>query len=161
MTKSTGKIIKDPIERFWHNVSELPLIDGCWEWIGRKSYKGYGRMKINDKHIQAHRFSYELHKGNIPDGLCVCHHCDNPACVNPNHLFLGTNADNNRDRDLKGRKALGERNGKSKLTEKDVLTIKSMLGEGISASEIARRLNASGSSVSAIKYGRSWKWLSA
>jgi hypothetical protein len=160
MTESTGKIIRDPIKRFWHFVSKPLAEDGCWEWIGRKNYKGYGQMKIKDRGILAHRFSYELHIGKIPDGLCVCHHCDNRACVNPNHFFLGTNADNTRDRDQKGRKALGEHNGKSKLTERDVIKIKNMLPGGMSASEIARQFNSASNTIFAIKVGRSWKWLS-
>ena len=77
--------------------------DGCWVWIGAKT-NGYGVICIGGtKTRQAHRVSWELENGPIPDGMCVCHHCDNPSCVRPDHLFLGTRADNNRDRDAKGR----------------------------------------------------------
>jgi hypothetical protein len=118
-------------------------------------------MKIKDKGVLAHRFSYELHKGKIPEGLCVCHHCDNRACVNPDHFFWGTNADNTRDRDAKGRKAFGEKHGAAKLTEKDVIQIKNMLNSGMTEASIARFFNSPHSRIAAIKLGRSWKWVSA
>jgi len=159
MTKSKGIIIKDPIERFWKNVSITSKNSnkGCWEWVGRKSYKGYGIMKIKSKSVQAHRFSYELsNQSKIPEGLLVCHHCDNPTCVNPHHLFLGTIPENNLDRDRKGRKALGERNGKSKLTEDDVKKIKNLIKLGISDSEVARRFNLWHTTVRAIRVGITW-----
>jgi hypothetical protein len=158
MTKSKGILIKDPIKRFWKFVDKRST-DECWEWTGRKSYKGYGRMKIACKHIQAHRFSYELFIGKIPKGICVCHTCDNPPCVNPNHLFLGTNLDNVHDRDRKGRKALGENNGKSKLKLEEVINIKAYLLLGYSVASIARMFGFPHSTINAIKLGRSWKWV--
>ena len=85
--------------------------DQCWEWSGSRFRTGYGRLKIDGKTTSAHRLSWMLHNGPIPDGTCVCHRCDNPPCVNPEHLFLGTKADNNLDRDAKGRTARGDRNG--------------------------------------------------
>jgi hypothetical protein len=159
MTKSKGIIIKDPRERFLKNIIVSNDSDGCWMWLGRKNYKGYGRMKINNRHVQAHRFSYEIYIGEIQDGLCVCHKCDNPACVNPNHLFLGTIQENNLDRDKKGRKALGENNGKSKLTLNDVIEIKRLLDSGFSVAEVSRRFNSKHSTINAVKIGRSWTWV--
>jgi hypothetical protein len=78
----------------------------CWEWLSYKNPNGYGQTKIggrNGKHILSHRLSWVVNFGEIPDGLHVCHKCDNPSCVNPNHLFLGTNLDNIKDRMAKGR----------------------------------------------------------
>jgi hypothetical protein len=79
--------------------------DECWEWIGSTDIENYGIVKWNKKRFRAHRISYELFKGEIPKGLCVCHSCDNPKCVNPNHLWVGTIKENNTDRTQKGRNA--------------------------------------------------------
>lgn len=91
-----------PEELFWQNVEE-DAPDCCWEWKGKTGHRGYGYFYAQSKLFVAHRFSYELHIGPIPHELLVCHKCDNPACQNPNHFFMGTHADNNRDRVTKGR----------------------------------------------------------
>jgi len=89
---------------FWSKVNKKgpihPIHGQCWVWTGSRFSQGYGRLI---GHGRAHRISWEIHFGDIPDGLCVCHHCDNPSCVNPKHLFLGTKGDNIRDRNAKGR----------------------------------------------------------
>lgn len=88
-----------PADRFWQKVRKS---DGCWEWTARVSPEGYGEF-WDDRNVRAHRFSWSLVNGPIPDGLMVCHRCDNPRCVRPDHLFLGTNRENIRDMMAKGR----------------------------------------------------------
>lgn len=90
---------KDKV-RFWSYVEKT---DTCWNWTGCKHEFGYGKIRMRGMTEKTHRFSYRLHFGDIADGMCVCHRCDNPACVRPDHLFLGTRGDNNRDMYAKGR----------------------------------------------------------
>jgi HNH endonuclease len=105
-TKSCGCLkhepLRDAVDRFWDKVEKTPT---CWIWTGGTARFGHG-LRREDKHLRfavASRFSWELHFGPVPDGLCVLHHCDNPPCVRPDHLFLGTKADNTADMMAKGR----------------------------------------------------------
>lgn len=100
---------------------------GCWLWQAGISQQGYGKFKMNGRTVGAHRASYVLHKGAIPKGLFVCHSCDVRHCVNPDHLWLGTCADNHADRNAKGRQAKGRRHGITTLTEQDVRFIREEL----------------------------------
>ena len=102
---------------------------GCLEWFGSKSGDGYGRMGIgNRKSDGPHRVSWQHWNGPIPEGMCVCHRCDNPSCAEPSHLFLGTKKDNSVDMVKKNRSAKREQNGRSKLKTKDVILIRSLVG---------------------------------
>ena len=144
------------IARFWKKVKKTP---GCWEWLGSKDRKGYGRIKetLRNGNLKAHRVSYELHLGPIPTGLWVLHTCDNPSCVCPDHLFLGTNDDNVKDQLAKGRSRKGERNANAHLTPADIKEIHQARARGESCRSIAERLSISRSNVYMILEGHSWK----
>ena len=117
---------KTPEERFWLYVQKSRQ---CWEWTGYKNAKGYGVINLGGERVLAHRMGYQLAGGSIPEGMFVLHHCDNPACVKPKHLFLGTIAQNNADMDAKGRgRRVGSKPGienpSARLTEDDVRAIR-------------------------------------
>jgi len=149
---------KRPIdERFWEKVNK----DGkeeCWDWTAYKTADGYGRMGgIGRKILTAHRVSWELHNGPIPGEMCVCHSCDNPACVNPDHLWLGTHQDNMADRDEKGRHTptSGERNRHAKLTENQVMAIRSEY-PGTGQAELAEKYGVRRKTISKIICRELW-----
>ena len=150
-----------PGQRFWAKVNRAGDED-CWEWTASRSSVGYGKIRIDDKMVLAHRWSYERYRGEIPDGMFVCHHCDNRACVNPNHLFLGTPADNMADRDIKGRQAeqKGEFNGYAKLSNSDVIAIKARLAAGGETHKaIAADYGMSRQAIGFINTGTTWSHL--
>lgn len=121
-----NEITKKDISRFWDKVVNKGK-DECWEWTAAKNRdRGYGMFSINGKMYYAHRIVWMwTNQLQIPDGMCILHHCDNPSCVNPNHLFLGTHADNTQDSYNKGRSTQqGVNNSRSKLTREQVVIIK-------------------------------------
>jgi len=146
-------------ERFWENVDKS---GDCWVWTGYKKGNTYGGLSIKGEKEYAHRISWEIHNGPIPEhdsfhGWCVCHACDNPLCVRPDHLFLGTHADNLGDMASKGRSAIGERNGQSVLTEADVRSIKTLLRLGFLGKDLAEIYGTSKQQISAIKNKKRWQ----
>ena len=150
---------EQPIEKkFWSHVEKR---DGCWLWAGCKMSNGYGDFRVmrdgKYRHVSPHRLSYELHHGPIPTGLNVCHSCDTPSCVNPNHLFAGTQAQNRRDCVAKNRQARGERHGMSKLTENQVKLIREQRTSGLSLRKIASRFAVSDTLVMKICRGDLWE----
>ena len=146
-------------QRFWMKVDKREP-DECWEWLAGTTGEWYGVFNRGDspRVEAAHRFSWEIHNGPIPKGMCVLHHCDNPICVNPRHLFLGTQTDNNHDRDQKERQARGARAGSSKLTKKKVCRVRRLLKEGWSQSKIARLMGVSQVTIHSIDAGKTWAW---
>ncbi len=130
----------------------------CWEWQNAKT-KGYGVLTHEGRLHYAHRLSWFVHNGDIPTGMCVLHECDNPACINPSHLFIGTHKANMTDRCEKGRTAKGEESGPAKLTEKDVHEIRGLFKSGEKIVDIAIKYNVSESAISYIKSGVNWAWL--
>ena len=144
-------------ERFWDKVDKKGP-DDCWEWMASK-IRGYGVIWVAGRQMFSSRVSWELANGQIPKGMCVLHHCDNPSCVNPAHLFVGTNADNSSDMVKKGRQARGKMNGATKLSEQSVREIKRLLDEGYLLREIAEKYAVCIATIGFIKTGRNWGWL--
>lgn len=144
------------VRSFWARVEIQRDGKECWLWIGPKNRKGYGTCASG----QTHRVAYRLMFGDIPLGLHVCHKCDVPACVRPNHLFTGTDADNKADMRAKGRAPAGEGQGSCKLTEVKVLSIKQMYrAGGVSHKDLAGRFQVNQSTISRIITGKRWAHL--
>lgn len=148
----------EPHHRFWRRVSKG---DGCWEWVGLVSKSGYGKFTLHGRTIGAHRAAWILTHGPIPPGMYVCHHCDNPPCCRPDHLFLGTPLDNLRDCSQKGRKRglLGELSPNAKLTADQVREIRSRREQGETEQSIADGLRVNRCTVHSIVARISWKHL--
>lgn len=140
---------------FWAQV-DAGADSACWEWTGWRFPNGYGRFR-RDGHNYAHRAAWTYAYGPIPDGMLVCHHCDNPACCSPTHLFLGTDATNSADKVAKGRQPKGERVGGAKLTDNEVRWIRGVHETGaMGQKEIASRLGVTQQLVSQVVRGKIW-----
>lgn len=134
----------------------------CWLWTGRRTARGYGVLTVRGRKVKAHRLAYRLHHGAIPNGLNVLHKCDNPICVNPTHLFLGTHADNVLDMMQKGRISRGEDRPAAKLTEEIVRYARRVYRAGhpeFGARPLARRFGVSQPCMQNAISGRTWGWL--
>lgn len=147
------KINRSPEDRFWSFVIKS---NGCWQWAGAKTRSGYGDLTVRNRMVKAHRFSYELHFGKIPDGMEVRHACHNPECTNPEHLSVGTHADNMNDSVLANRTAAKERNPNSKLSSDEVLSIRK---DHRSQRALAKIYGVDASTISDIKNKKTWRAL--
>jgi hypothetical protein len=162
----------EELRPLWHaSRAHMSAMVPCKLWTGAKKVNGYGQCTIEGKTFYVHRLAWEEAYGPIPDGLCVCHFCDVPACINPHHLFLGTHTDNMRDMVAKGRQATGERHGfynngrlragekntQAKLTWDDIALIRLFSAAGATQPFIAKRYDVSQQSVSNIVTGKKWR----
>lgn len=145
------EIVRD---RFWQRVRQCA--DGCWEWTGSRNRPGgYGKLAVQRRWYAAHRVSWQVHFGDIPDGLFVCHHCDNPGCVRPDHLFLGSPGENVADAVRKGRMG-GELWLAQHLDRDDLAIMLALARDGVTAEQIAPQYSISPTAVRHILSGR---WL--
>ena len=144
-----------PEERFWSYVKKN---NSCWEWIGNRQRFGHGNMNINGIGLcLAHRISWVLHRGEIPDGLCVLHHCDSPSCVNPDHLYVGTISDNNWDREIRHRRNVrADRNPRAKLRWPQVREIRRRF-DGTNTAGLAREFAVNSGTIWFIVRNLTWK----
>lgn len=143
-------------KRFWSKVRKA---DSCWEWIASVNQDGYGSFRLGGRMDRAHRVSWMLAGNVIPPGVHVLHRCDNPKCVNPSHLFLGTNADNVADRVSKGRSSSGkaEGHGRAKLRAVDIPVIRKRLVQGDYQKDIARDYGVTQPCVGYLARGVTWR----
>lgn len=142
-------------EKFWSHV-KIEGPDDCWLWTGCLLGGGYGGFRVKAKTVRAHRQSWILTHGEIPDGLYVLHKCDNRKCVNPDHLFLGTQQDNMDDMTLKGRQAKGESNGEAKLTAAQITQIRHYHKCGNSQRTIARLFGVNQRTIGGVIRHETW-----
>ena len=152
--------LADVAERFWSKVDRTNP-DACWPWTASTQKRGYGQISVGGRPRIATRVCWELTNGPIPPGLFVCHRCDNPACVRPAHLFLGTPGDNIHDMDAKGRRVkknpVGSKHGCAKLDEVRVAKIKRRIAAGEPQKELAREYGVSCGAINHIAKGRQWR----
>jgi hypothetical protein len=147
-------------ERF---ESKFVVSSKCWTWTGSRDQNGYGQFRLNGKLQRAHRISYLWNVGQIPDGLGVLHRCDNPSCVRPDHLFVGTQTDNMRDASIKGRckkktdSMIGTLNQNAKLTPEKIVTIRLKTLAGASRLTLAKEFGVSAQTIQKIVSGRTWR----
>lgn len=147
----------EKIEKMRVFINKIAISDknSCWAWLGQKSETGYGRFWVNGRYRRAHRVSYEFFIGQIPHGLCVLHKCDNPSCVYPGHLFIGTQVDNIKDMDERGRRTIvyGNHHGRAILNDEAVIKI---IKDSRQHKKIAVDYGVSCRTIRAVKSGFRW-----
>src|SRR5262245_48340005 len=161
---SKSNIYRDRVKAFWHFVDKRKPSE-CWEWWGSCDAKGYGRLKLNGKSYKAHRLSYEINVGEIPEGLFICHRCDNKLCVNPKHLYPGTPQDNTNDTAARGRIYSGdnlwshlrpervlrrERHPRARLTTEIAAEIRKSFDSGINRNQLAAKYGVNWSTINRV-----------
>lgn len=153
-----GRPVRSIEERFWSKV-HVGSPDECWPWVGAQEVAGYGiLLRAPGLFYKTHRLSWQLANNRpVPDGMFVCHRCDNPPCVNPSHLFLGTAKDNNQDRSRKGRgrenRVFGESSPTAKISDADVAAIRALVAAGSTQQAAADRFGIKQQHVSRIVRG--------
>jgi hypothetical protein len=161
--------VRDPVARFWSKVDKSAGPDACWLWTASRDKNGYGLEWWGKRTQRAHRIAWMIVNGPIPKGeghhgTCVCHTCDVPACCNPSHMWLGSNAENHADRDRKGRgrgtHLRGNANGSAKLTEADIPRIFDAHSSGETSSAIARRFGVGRTAIAEVLCGHTWHHVS-
>lgn len=170
MTPTDAEEVEVVAQRFWAKVAMLEPHD-CWVWQAGMTHRGYGAFAFRGKPSRAHRVAWVLTNGEIPEGMLVCHRCDNPPCVNPAHLFLGTSAENNHDMVRKGRQVRpprdetkvnyvrGERSPNAKLTACAVREIRALRAAGVTQKAVAETYRVTISLISLIDRGLVWAHL--
>lgn len=148
----------DQLRRFEAKYCPV-MYSGCWIWDAAINGQGYGVMGFGGKRYLAHRLSYEHYNGHLPKRALVCHRCDVRACVNPEHLFLGTNADNSRDMVEKGRSLKGERNGRARLNRMQARVVRERARAGENLTHLSREFGVSRATVRQIREGEIWAHL--
>lgn len=155
--KYTEKYSEDLVRRF---LARPVLVDevGCWIWTGSRTKGGYGKIRSGNRSIYAHRLSIFVHRGVDPDGFSVCHHCDNPSCINPDHLFASTTRGNSEDAHWKGRlgrnQLRGDENGNSKLRAADIPIIRS---SSATLGELGKRYGVHATAIGMAKRRKTWR----
>lgn len=155
------------VEKFWNQVNKNgsipahnPSLGSCWEWTGRLDHMGYGRFRFEHKRWLTHRLSWKFTNGTLDPNICVLHKCDNPLCLNPDHLFLGTLKDNSEDMVAKGRQGRprGELQGRHKLTWKQVELIRTRYASGgVTQQQLADEIGTTQGNIGRIVRGEMWK----
>ena len=153
MTPDTAAGLFNRIEKYVERIPEA----GCWLWIGSTNNRGYGKIYLDGKLQLAHRAAYNLFKGDIAAEMVICHICDVKCCVNPYHLYQGSQRDNVRDSKARGQMAVGARNGNAKLTADQIREIRSMSNtSNLTKSEIGKLFGIARITVQQITSGRRW-----